>query len=118
LARIEAGERSESFWERLVPKGILRPIFASGFGLAACAMLALGVNYALKSEDPSGGAAVANAFANPTPPTAAGQEAPQYAGTAAQGALDGSSTNPIITEKPLFNNNIRVLPAGYPGKEK
>ena len=41
LSRIKAGDQpSESFWERLLPRVILRPAFAYGFGLAACAMLA------------------------------------------------------------------------------
>lgn len=108
LSRIKAGEQTESIWDRLLPKIVLRPAFAYGFGIAACVLLAIGGNYALKTEPAP---TVAGPFLTAQP-----QEQPMVASAptflmASNGPV-ASSTNPV-NPQPLFQPNIQVLPAGY-----
>lgn len=115
IARIEAGERSEPVWGRLLPRFLSRPAFAYGFGLAACAILVLGVGHSLKNEpSPNDSQSVAvDTF------KAAAAENSQIAVTHTEPVSltndSASSTNPIINQ-PLFQPEIHVLPANYSGQ--
>jgi hypothetical protein len=109
LSRIKAGETEESFWDRLLPKIVLRPAFAYGFGLAACVLLAIGGNYALRT-DPA--PAIGSPFltAQPQDPPTIAAAAPTF--LMASNTTAASSTNPV-NPQPLFQPNIQVLPAGF-----
>ena len=110
ISRIKAGENTESIWDRLLPKVVLRPAFAYGFGIAACVLLAFGANYALRNDT----APTANNMASPLL-TAQPTEAPAIAANPTFISASNnmaSSTNPV-NPQPLFEPHLQVLPAGY-----
>ncbi len=112
ISRIKAGETTESFWERFVPKIVLRPSFAYGFGLAATVMLAVGIGYALKEPAPT---ANNMPLAHAVDPS---HQQPVLAGAPAFMAASNenvSSTNPM-NPQPLFQPNIQVAPASFQGQ--
>ncbi|MDB6024463.1 MAG: hypothetical protein JWM68_686 [Verrucomicrobiales bacterium] len=116
LSRIKAGEVTESFWQRLLPKIVLRPAFAYGFGMAACVLLAFGASYVLQNEpSPNGGGSLMTAQPVESPAMASAPTFLMASNSASTTA--SSSTNPV-NPQPLFEPNIQVLPANFPGQNK
>ncbi len=113
ISRIKAGESTESIWDRLLPRFILRPAFAYGTAVAACVLLAFGANYALREDAAPN---MANPMLTAQPVALAPGESPAVASSeptfiSASNSMV-SSTNPV-NPQPLFEPKVQVLPAGY-----
>jgi hypothetical protein len=123
MARIEAGEGEEKFWQRFIPSFTFRPAVAYGMGLAVCGVVALGVYYT--SNLPVNNTATANVNSMTASQPPALSPAPMVqpaAALASQNTSSVNSTNPV-TEPSLFpsaeriGSDLRTAPAGFTPKQ-